>query len=688
MTNGQYSLRPQTHTLVIGFKISNADTSTSQILRIHIHLRPPEMFAVPGWSVAADTLKAQVDARATKPAKEAKPDEANGTDRNSKKRKGGPGPGKVTNVTEDNLQELWRKYIEGNRLDKQSGELSGSAKRQQKKRKKERDAARDAALNVNDIDNTFGGLSEDSDREERQEEDAISVGGGNEKSKYDKEKERCHVVHTIGHVQGAEESPARANNPQEEEDGKFKYERRKAKAARRKEQRTLLQVNGAIPPTRPEVTLDATTKTTPSEASSSKSSETSNAPTPSKQPLPMAHKESSKAPKPPQPSEILRTSTASIPPTPPPLTTNLTPLQQRMAAKLTSARFRHLNQTLYTSTSHEAVQLFVDFPQAYTSYHAGFRAQVAVWPQNPVEGFVEDVKLRGRMSVPSQKQMWRDMKKGKKAKDPINEEGSARNGESGRQLEPLPRTRGVCTIADLGCGDAHLAGSLQPLKQALNLKLLAFDLAKGNMPNAHLITVADISNLAGAGVRDGSADIAICCLSLMGTNWVDIVGECARVVRGGGEVWIAEIKSRFARPRQVKKKGDGIGKKKVKRGSEVDYEENGDEEVEALEELEDANGPKDETDVSAFVEVFRKRGFALKSEPDMANKIFVRMRFVKAIKAEKAVENEKGGKARFGDGFRRKQVGKTKFVEGEGEVEVEVEVDESKVLKPCVYKTR
>ena len=62
----------------------------------------------------------------------------------------------------------------------------------------------------------------------------------------------------------------------------------------------------------------------------------------------------------------------------------------------------------------------------------------------------------------------------------------------------------------------------------------------------------------------------------------------------------------------------------------------------------------------------------------MANKMFVRMRFVKALR----LENEKGGTAKFGEGFRGKQQ-KMKFVEdGSGEV------DESKVLKPCVYKTR
>jgi ribosomal RNA-processing protein 8 len=326
------------------------------------------------------------------------------------------------------------------------------------------------------------------------------------------------------------------------------------------------------------------------------------------------------------------------------------------------------------------MRLFTNSPQAYTSYHAGFRAQVAVWPQNPVEGFIEDVKTRGSLLVPSQKKMWREQKKGKKGREqPI--EVPATSGDAVGEVKPLPRTKGTCTIADLGCGDAHLATSLDPLRKSLNLNLLSFDLAKGDTPNAHLITVADTSDLSAVGVRDGSVDIAICCLSLMGTNWVSVVDECSRIVRGGGEVWVAEIKSRFARPGQTKKRtgdgkmGDGIGKQKKKKQTEADDADN--EEPAAIEETSDSKAPKDETDISSFVEVFRKRGFNLKDEPDMDNKMFVRMRFVKALRSE----NEKGGAARFGDGFRGKQA-KTKVLEDEGEV------DESKVLKPCVYKVR
>lgn len=41
-------------------------------------------------------------------------------------------------------------------------------------------------------------------------------------------------------------------------------------------------------------------------------------------------------------------------PPPPPASAHLTPLQAKMRDKLTSARFRHLNQTLYTTSSSDA----------------------------------------------------------------------------------------------------------------------------------------------------------------------------------------------------------------------------------------------------------------------------------------------------------------------------------------------
>ena len=42
------------------------------------------------------------------------------------------------------------------------------------------------------------------------------------------------------------------------------------------------------------------------------------------------------------------------------------------------------------------------------------------------------------------------------------------------------------------------------------------------------------------------ADAAVFCLSLMGTNYIDFLLEANRVLKSGGELFVAEVRSRFA----------------------------------------------------------------------------------------------------------------------------------------------
>ena len=623
------------------------------------------MFAVPGWSVSASALKTQRDLKVDQPSRDSKSFEG---EKKSRKRKRGHGSGKGVEVTEENLGDLWKKHIEVESLHQSDDRIEGNIKRDKKTRKSVEDSTVGSALegNLGANGDLTEGVVEEGGTTKAQLQDVPAVIKKKRKQKR-QDQEQGTVAQASSHGSNAEDPPKSIEYPGSPEGGKAKFEQRKAKAAKKREAKALLQANGTLPPTRPEAMTSIAKVPQPKPIHPANPSECSKPPE-IQQELPFAACKEL-----PKTTDLLKL--AREPQSLDPLLSNtqLTPLQQRMTAKLMSSRFRHLNEVLYTSPSDQAMRLFTESPQNYTSYHAGFRAQVAVWPQNPVDGLVEDVKIRGKVSVPSQKKMWRDQKKGKKPRE-SSSDGAATNGEVVGKVDTLPRTRGTCTIADLGCGDAHFAASLHPLRTSLNLNLLSFDLAKGDTPNMHLITVADISNLLSVGIKDSSVNIAICCLSLMNTNWVSVVDECSRIVRGGGEVWVAEIKSRFARQGQVgKKKGDGIGKKKK---AKVEDEDESD--LLAVDEIEEAKGPKDETDVSAFVEVFRKRGFNLKGEPDMANKMFVRMRFTKGLR----LENEKGGAARFGDGFRGKQV-KTRFLEDEERV-----VDESKVLKPCVYKIR
>ncbi|KAF1983347.1 hypothetical protein K402DRAFT_396818 [Aulographum hederae CBS 113979] len=393
----------------------------------------------------------------------------------------------------------------------------------------------------------------------------------------------------------------------------------------------------------------------------------------------------------------------------------LTPLQKSMRQKLASARFRHLNETLYSTPSGESLSLFADNPDMFDEYHAGFRQQVEVWPENPVDGYVQDIIARAGIGSSrsamnkrnrQMKEGINDKKKSSSRNDREQDLGDEEEDDPNQENEdedaqpqqnqsaltlPIPRDlrdrARPSRIADLGCGDAALASTLQPHLSRLRLRIHSFDL---HSPSP-LVTRADIANLP---LPDNSIDVAIFCLALMGTNWTDFVDEAYRVLRWKGECWVAEIKSRFGRAggkggRKVVEHSVGKQQKKLsktalkaKNRAQREDDEKRDDEIAAVEvDGIDEEASKERTDTSAFVEVMLKHGFALLEEPDRRNKMFVKMRFAKA---ETPV---KGRNIRAGDGLKRRGnvwVEKTREGGGEGEVEVE----EGKVLKPCVYKLR
>lgn len=165
----------------------------------------------------------------------------------------------------------------------------------------------------------------------------------------------------------------------------------------------------------------------------------------------------------------------------------LTPLQRKMKEKLSGARFRWLNEQLYTTPGKHSFSLFQEKPELFDEYHEGFRHQVESWPVNPVDVIID-------------------------------------------QLKTLPKNT---VIADLGCGDAMIAQTLT--KQ----KVLSFDLIAKN----DLVTACDITKLP---LEANSVDVAVFSLSLMGTNYLDFLKEAHRVLKVGGELKIAEVVSRFS----------------------------------------------------------------------------------------------------------------------------------------------
>ncbi|CEJ84563.1 hypothetical protein VHEMI03512 [[Torrubiella] hemipterigena] len=355
------------------------------------------------------------------------------------------------------------------------------------------------------------------------------------------------------------------------------------------------------------------------------------------------------------------TSASSADSFPVPAGQKLTPLQAAMRDKLISARFRHLNETLYTRPSEESFNLFQESPEMFSEYHEGFRQQVKVWPENPVDSFLKDIQTRGKIKQPF---------RGKPGSKP-----------SSLATTPLPRTEGVCTIADLGCGDAQLSQSLQASKAKLNLNIRSYDL-QSPIP---LVTKADIANLP---LQDGDVNLAIFCLALMGTNWIDFIEEAYRVLHWKGELWVAEIKSRFGPVRNksaVVEHSVGNRKKAAKaKGKESGSSAAHDNDLAV--EVDGADDRRRETDVSAFVEALQKRGFVLNGERtesvDLSNKMFVKMRFIKGASPTKGkgASEDKGGATKG-----RKKVFAPRIDQEQNDQD---NSNEAAILKPCVYKIR
>jgi hypothetical protein len=69
-------------------------------------------------------------------------------------------------------------------------------------------------------------------------------------------------------------------------------------------------------------------------------------------------------------------------------------LKEKMEDQLKAARFRYLNEQLYTSTGSEAYNLFQEDESAFNVYHEGFQKQVHKWPENPLDRMVQFIKSK------------------------------------------------------------------------------------------------------------------------------------------------------------------------------------------------------------------------------------------------------------------------------------------------------
>lgn len=248
--------------------------------------------------------------------------------------------------------------------------------------------------------------------------------------------------------------------------------------------------------------------------------------------------------------------------------------QKSLHAKLQGSQFRQLNESLYTSESADSFRLAQEDPTRMQAYHEGFREQTKKWPEKPFE-------MIGNIIADAVEASWDRLANGsKKTKD------------AGGQIEIPPGA----IVADLGAGEGPLAKYLATHAKFVNPKsaipallrprVLAYDLLDtndgivrgvdcartGGVPlpgkvgggvNERVILAKTASSHAAAAKSKGKgksatpqtathatsaaiADVAVFCLSLMGTDWANMIIEARRILRSGGSLVIAEVTSRLS----------------------------------------------------------------------------------------------------------------------------------------------
>ncbi|XP_059643015.1 ribosomal RNA-processing protein 8 isoform X2 [Cornus florida] len=157
----------------------------------------------------------------------------------------------------------------------------------------------------------------------------------------------------------------------------------------------------------------------------------------------------------------------------------------KMRARLSGSHFRMINEKLYTCTGDEALNYFKEDPDLFKMYHAGYQEQMLHWPEQPVNIIIKWLKDHNPSLI----------------------------------------------VADFGCGDARLARNVKN-------KVYSFDL----LSNDPSVIACDMSNTS---LDSSSIDVAVFCLSLMGTNFPSYLKEAHRILKPRGWLLIAEVKSRF-----------------------------------------------------------------------------------------------------------------------------------------------
>ncbi|ESL08474.1 hypothetical protein TRSC58_03823 [Trypanosoma rangeli SC58] len=191
---------------------------------------------------------------------------------------------------------------------------------------------------------------------------------------------------------------------------------------------------------------------------------------------------------------------------------------EHFRTKLSSSTFRLLNEQIYNSTVAFASQLLRD-PSTYADYHNGYRQQLEQWPLKPTQVILEALlgDRRGRFLANKAKSM----------------------------PGYIPTS---WVIADMGCGDAQIAQTMQPK----GYTVYSFDFCAVN----EYVTVANATSVP---LDGNSVDICIFSLSLMSTDYVECLYEAFRVLKPKRLLKIVEVRSRIPHPGRFSELVENIG---------------------------------------------------------------------------------------------------------------------------------
>lgn len=170
----------------------------------------------------------------------------------------------------------------------------------------------------------------------------------------------------------------------------------------------------------------------------------------------------------------------------------------KVSTRLQGSLFRMINEFLYTSNSEKAFCEYIKDENMFENYHKGYEIQKKSWPVDPLDNIISYLSENEHLRV----------------------------------------------IGDFGCGTARIGQTLGHIKR---YKVHSFDLnCSREISEKYNITICNMKSVP---LESGVLDVAVFCLSLMGTDWPLFLKEACRTLKDKGILIITEVSSRIEDPK-------------------------------------------------------------------------------------------------------------------------------------------